>query len=227
MVNNDNVNISNLLISRPTRLLVDKWPEKMKLRLNRSRGRGKAVVDDEDSVDGMETAESGGAQEPGYGVKVQQICPNEPSWWISVIPEVVDSSQPRLCRRRFVRLIVLQMFQMASSSLVRYGKGQPEDGEGSAAVSSLCGEEEEQPSSSPVSPRSDAGEAETSAASGGAQSSEQLCALCHCGARSLLGQGELKLFKATPGFEARTEGRSHDDRSAAASQSGRSRGPER
>ncbi|KAL7879433.1 hypothetical protein SRHO_G00016870 [Serrasalmus rhombeus] len=84
----------------------------------------------------------------------------------------------------------------------------------------------EQPSSSPVSPHSEAGEAETSAASGGAQSSEQLCALCHCGARSLLGQGELKLFKATPGFEARTEGRSHGDRSAAASQSGRSRGPE-
>uniref|UniRef100_A0AAR2IYS0 [histone H3]-lysine(4) N-methyltransferase n=1 Tax=Pygocentrus nattereri TaxID=42514 RepID=A0AAR2IYS0_PYGNA len=106
------------------------------------------------------------------------------------------------------------------------GKGQPEDGEGSAAVSSLCGEEEEQPSSSPVSPHSEAGEAETSAASGGAQSSEQLCALCHCGARSLLGQGELKLFKATPGFEARTEGRSHGDRSAADSQSGRSRGPE-
>ncbi|XP_036452981.1 histone-lysine N-methyltransferase 2C isoform X2 [Colossoma macropomum] len=106
------------------------------------------------------------------------------------------------------------------------GKGQPEDAEGSAAVSSLCGEEEEQPSSSPVSPHSEAGEAETSAASGGAQSSEQLCAFCYCGARSLLGQGELKRFKATPGFEAGTEGRSHDDRSAAASQSGRSRGPE-
>ncbi|XP_049337977.1 histone-lysine N-methyltransferase 2C isoform X4 [Astyanax mexicanus] len=102
-------------------------------------------------------------------------------------------------------------------------KGQPEDAEGSTAVSSLGGEEEEQPSSPPASPRC---EAETSAACGGAQSSEQLCALCYCGARSLLGQGELKLFKATPGFQARTEGHDHDDKSAAASQSGRSKGLE-
>ncbi|XP_072544552.1 histone-lysine N-methyltransferase 2C isoform X3 [Salminus brasiliensis] len=102
-------------------------------------------------------------------------------------------------------------------------KGQPEDSEGGTAVSLLGGEEEEQPSSPTVSPRS---EAETSSACGGAPSSEQLCALCYCGARSLLGQGELKLFKATPGFQARTEGCNHDDKTAAASQSGRSKGPE-
>ncbi|KAI4898222.1 hypothetical protein NFI96_005840, partial [Prochilodus magdalenae] len=132
------------------------------------------------------------------------------------------------------------------------GKGQPEDAEGTTAVSSLCGEEEEQASSLPVSPHSDAGEAETSAAAEGTQSrtsqtqlskqvgvsklasfiaalsgaNEHLCGFCYCGTRSLLGQGELKLFKATPGFEAKTEGHDHDDKSAADSQSGKSRGPE-
>ncbi|XP_066537904.1 histone-lysine N-methyltransferase 2C isoform X2 [Hoplias malabaricus] len=134
----------------------------------KSRGRGKTVVEDEDSADGMETAESGSTQEPD-------------------------------------------------------AKGQLEEVEGSTAVSSLCGEEEEQPSSSLLSPRS---EAETSAATG-AQSSEQLCGLCYCGARSLLGQGELKLFKATPGFETRTEQCNHDDKNVATSQSGKSRDPER
>lgn len=67
---------------------------------------------------------------------------------------------------------------MAKSSLLKLvhptppfsdGKGQPEDTEGSTAVSSFCREEEEQPSSSPVSLDPEVEEAETSAASGGAQ----------------------------------------------------------
>ncbi|KAE8595665.1 hypothetical protein XENTR_v10015836 [Xenopus tropicalis] len=45
-------------------------------------------------------------------------------------------------------------------------------------------------------------ESERSTASVGVQAktSEQLCAFCYCGERSLLGQGELKLFRPTPGF---------------------------
>ncbi|XP_075683472.1 histone-lysine N-methyltransferase 2C isoform X3 [Rhinoderma darwinii] len=45
-------------------------------------------------------------------------------------------------------------------------------------------------------------ESEHSTASVGveAKSSEQLCAFCYCGERSLLGQGELKQFSSTPGF---------------------------
>ncbi|XP_075444004.1 histone-lysine N-methyltransferase 2C isoform X13 [Ascaphus truei] len=45
-------------------------------------------------------------------------------------------------------------------------------------------------------------ESERSTASVGveAKSSEQLCAFCYCGERSLLGQGELKQFSPTPGF---------------------------
>ncbi|XP_041421719.1 histone-lysine N-methyltransferase 2C isoform X3 [Xenopus laevis] len=45
-------------------------------------------------------------------------------------------------------------------------------------------------------------ESESSTASVGieAKTSEQLCAFCYCGERSLLGQGELKLFRPTPDF---------------------------
>ncbi|KAK1786788.1 hypothetical protein P4O66_017183, partial [Electrophorus voltai] len=58
---------------------------------------------------------------------------------------------------------------------------------------------------------------------------ERLCAFCYCGARSLLGQGELRLFKATPGCEAPPcrQGRTEEDGSTAAVQLGRPRGPER
>ncbi|XP_018124496.1 histone-lysine N-methyltransferase 2C isoform X3 [Xenopus laevis] len=45
-------------------------------------------------------------------------------------------------------------------------------------------------------------ESQSSTASVGveAKTSEQLCAFCYCGERSLLGQGELKLLRPTPGF---------------------------
>ncbi|KAM3929073.1 histone-lysine N-methyltransferase 2C isoform 3-T3 [Leptodactylus fuscus] len=54
----------------------------------------------------------------------------------------------------------------------------------------------------PVLQRSLSEESERSTASVGveAKSSEQLCALCYCGERSLLGQGELKQFNPTPDF---------------------------
>ncbi|XP_069814968.1 histone-lysine N-methyltransferase 2C isoform X6 [Dendropsophus ebraccatus] len=54
----------------------------------------------------------------------------------------------------------------------------------------------------PVLQRSPSQESEHSTASVGveARSSEQLCAFCYCGERSLLGQGELKQFSLTPDF---------------------------
>ncbi|XP_018408622.1 PREDICTED: histone-lysine N-methyltransferase 2C [Nanorana parkeri] len=54
----------------------------------------------------------------------------------------------------------------------------------------------------PILQRSLSVESEHSTASVGveAKSSEQLCAFCYCGERSLLGQGELKHFSPTPDF---------------------------
>ncbi|KAM4704791.1 histone-lysine N-methyltransferase 2C [Rhinophrynus dorsalis] len=54
----------------------------------------------------------------------------------------------------------------------------------------------------PALQRSLSEESELSTASVGveAKSSEQLCAFCYCGERSLLGQGELRQFNPTPGF---------------------------
>ncbi|KAM4687610.1 histone-lysine N-methyltransferase 2C [Discoglossus pictus] len=54
----------------------------------------------------------------------------------------------------------------------------------------------------PALQRSLSEESERSTASVGveAKTSEQLCAFCYCGERSLLGQGELKLFNPTPDF---------------------------
>ncbi|XP_069585854.1 histone-lysine N-methyltransferase 2C isoform X5 [Ranitomeya imitator] len=54
----------------------------------------------------------------------------------------------------------------------------------------------------PVLQRSPSEESEPATVSVGveARSSEQLCAFCYCGDRSLLGQGELKQFSPTPDF---------------------------
>ncbi|KAI5103767.1 histone-lysine N-methyltransferase 2C isoform X5, partial [Silurus meridionalis] len=123
----------------------------------KSRGRGKAVLEDEDSADGMDT---GGTQELG----VQQ-------------EDVEDVTTVSL----------------------------PGDGEEDVGPAPL------------VSPNPETEEAGTSAACGGAKSSERLCAFCYCGERSLLGQGELKLFKATLGCDPPLH-RNHDN-----SQSGRPR----
>ncbi|XP_060784206.1 histone-lysine N-methyltransferase 2C isoform X2 [Neoarius graeffei] len=134
----------------------------------KSRGRGKAVLEDEDSADGMDT---GGTQ------------------------ELSESSED--CRGV-----------------------QEEECEG-VATAYLPGDREEEVHPAPVvSPNPETEEAGTSAACGGAGSSERLCAFCYCGARSLLGQGELKLFKATPGCDPPLR-RNHDN-----SQSGRPRGLE-
>uniref|UniRef100_A0A8C1N5S8 [histone H3]-lysine(4) N-methyltransferase n=1 Tax=Cyprinus carpio TaxID=7962 RepID=A0A8C1N5S8_CYPCA len=60
--------------------------------------------------------------------------------------------------------------------------------------------------------------------------SEQLCAFCYCAGRSLLGQGDLKPFRVTPGYDpplpqsSAEEGHDRDDKSGAASKSGRHRG---
>ncbi|XP_077069572.1 histone-lysine N-methyltransferase 2C isoform X1 [Siphateles boraxobius] len=111
-------------------------------------------------------------------------------------------------------------------------KGQQEETEDASAVAvSAEGGEEEQPSS-PLPASSETGAAQTSSASGEAKSSEQICAFCYCGGRSLLGQGDLKPFRVTPGYDpplrqsSTEEGHDHDDKSGAASQSGRHRGPE-
>ncbi|GAA6082733.1 histone-lysine N-methyltransferase 2C isoform X1, partial [Tachysurus ichikawai] len=129
-----------------------------------SRGRGKAVLEDDDSADGMDT---GGTQELDCRGVQQEECEG-----------VVTASLPR-------------------------------------------DREEEVCPAPTLSPNLETEEAETSTACGGAKSSERLCAFCYCGARSLLGQGELKLFKATPGCDPSFR-RSHDN-----SQSGRPRGLER
>ncbi|XP_062849822.1 histone-lysine N-methyltransferase 2C isoform X2 [Trichomycterus rosablanca] len=103
------------------------------------------------------------------------------------------------------------------------GNVQPEEGDGggaAAASPSADGEEEERPAPALSPGREETAEAGTPAASGEAKSSERLCAFCYRGARSLLGQGELKLFKPTPGYQPPPH-RNHDD-----SQSGRPRGPE-
>ncbi|KAM8728163.1 histone-lysine N-methyltransferase 2C isoform 1-T1 [Acanthopagrus schlegelii] len=59
----------------------------------------------------------------------------------------------------------------------------------------------------PSSPLAQSPPAESSAgpsvlASRDVKSSERLCAFCYCGGRSLLGQGELRVFSTTPQFEA-------------------------
>uniref|UniRef100_A0A3B3RDZ3 Uncharacterized protein n=1 Tax=Paramormyrops kingsleyae TaxID=1676925 RepID=A0A3B3RDZ3_9TELE len=65
--------------------------------------------------------------------------------------------------------------------------GQPTEGSGEPAIS---------PSTPPQHPEP---EPWAESASSEARGSEQLCALCHCGARSLLGQGELRWFGPQPG----------------------------
>ncbi|XP_059358418.1 histone-lysine N-methyltransferase 2C-like isoform X3 [Carassius carassius] len=107
-------------------------------------------------------------------------------------------------------------------------KGQQEE---TADASAVAVSEEEQ-SSSPLPASPETGAAQTSSASGEAKSSEQLCAFCYCAGRSLLGQGDLKPFRVTPGYDptlpqsSAEEGHDRDDKSGAASQSGRTRGPE-
>uniref|UniRef100_A0A9J8DKI8 [histone H3]-lysine(4) N-methyltransferase n=1 Tax=Cyprinus carpio carpio TaxID=630221 RepID=A0A9J8DKI8_CYPCA len=143
----------------------------------KNRGRGKALVEDEDSTDGMETAETGSTQET-------------------------------------------------------VTKGEQEETAGASAMAASAEGEEEEQSSSPLPASPETGAAQTSSASGEAKSSEQLCAFCYCAGRSLLGQGDLKPFRVTPGYDpplpqsSTEEGHDRDDKSGAASQSGRQRGPE-
>ncbi|RXN27847.1 histone-lysine N-methyltransferase 2C-like protein [Labeo rohita] len=111
-------------------------------------------------------------------------------------------------------------------------KGQQEETAGASAVAVSAEGEEEEQSSSPLPASPETGAAQTSSASGEAKSSEQLCAFCYCGGRSLLGQGDLKPFRGTPGYDpplpqsSAEDGHDRDDKSGAASQSGRHRGPE-
>ncbi|XP_016320042.1 histone-lysine N-methyltransferase 2C [Sinocyclocheilus anshuiensis] len=143
----------------------------------KNRGRGKALVEDEDSTDGMETAETGSTQET-------------------------------------------------------VTKGEQEETAGASAVAVSAEGEEEEQLSSPLPASPETGAAQTSSASGEAKSSEQLCAFCYCAGRSLLDQGDLKPFRVTPGYDpplpqsSTEEGHDRDDKTGAASQSGRHRGPE-
>ncbi|XP_041102786.1 histone-lysine N-methyltransferase 2C-like isoform X5 [Polyodon spathula] len=105
----------------------------------KSRSRGKVSVDDEDSMDGVETAET-------------------------------------------------------ESAVETETKEQPVENEGIPAA--------EEKLSSPGLHRSVSEESAGALASAASQtkSSEQLCAFCNCGERSLLGQGELKQFSPSPGY---------------------------
>lgn len=111
-------------------------------------------------------------------------------------------------------------------------KGQQEETEDASAMAVSAEGEEEEQSSSPLPASSKTGAAQTSSASGEAKSSEQLCAFCYCGGRSLLGQGDLKPFRVTPGYDppprqsSTEEVHDHSDKTGAASQSGRQRGLE-
>ncbi|XP_036437673.1 histone-lysine N-methyltransferase 2C isoform X1 [Colossoma macropomum] len=60
----------------------------------------------------------------------------------------------------------------------------------------------DEPALSPLFQRSVSEDSAGSSASttGNAKTREKLCAFCYCGERSLLGQGELKLFGPTPGY---------------------------
>ncbi|XP_041698132.1 histone-lysine N-methyltransferase 2C isoform X5 [Coregonus clupeaformis] len=70
------------------------------------------------------------------------------------------------------------------------------------------GEGEEKPSSPHVqSPHTgEAAEPSGVVTNRGAKSSEQLCAFCYCGGRSLLGQGDLRVFDSKPGHERNATG---------------------
>ncbi|XP_029102170.1 histone-lysine N-methyltransferase 2C isoform X4 [Scleropages formosus] len=113
----------------------------------KSRSRGKATADDEDSLDGMETGETEITQEAG----------------------------------------------------TKEAQG---DGEGGEDSQSAEGPDEDKPCS-PLFQRSvslDSAGSVAFAADDAGSSREKLCAFCYCGERSLLGQGELKLFGPTPGY---------------------------
>ncbi|XP_070989710.1 histone-lysine N-methyltransferase 2C-like isoform X2 [Oncorhynchus clarkii lewisi] len=70
------------------------------------------------------------------------------------------------------------------------------------------GEGEEKPSSPQVqSPQTcEAAELSGPITNRGVKSSEQLCAFCYCGSRSLLGQGDLQVFDSSPGHERNATG---------------------
>ncbi|XP_040290054.1 histone-lysine N-methyltransferase 2C isoform X1 [Bufo bufo] len=81
----------------------------------------------------------------------------------------------------------------------------------------------------PVLQRSPSEESEPSTASVGveAKSSEQLCAFCYCGERSLLGQGELKQYSPTPDFllpwQTLTENKDHNGSTGTCKPTGKSK----
>ncbi|XP_069047073.1 histone-lysine N-methyltransferase 2C isoform X5 [Lepisosteus oculatus] len=109
----------------------------------KSRSRGKASVDDEDSMDGVETAEMENF------VETEAKEPPAESDGVQSAESTGEEKPPS------------PVLQRSAS-------------EESAGSSALAADE--------------------------AKSSEQLCAFCYCGERSLLGQGELKLFVPTPGY---------------------------
>ncbi|XP_030629549.1 histone-lysine N-methyltransferase 2C [Chanos chanos] len=115
-------------------------------------------------------------------------------------------------------------------------KEQQEQSEGTAAVG-VSGEEEEKPSSPHLSSiQTEETEESSSSAPGEAKSSERLCAFCNCGGRSLLGQGDLRAFEATPvhirpadhkqSTRNSQADRDHGDKSGNGNESERHKGPE-
>ncbi|KAL4630959.1 histone-lysine N-methyltransferase 2C [Arapaima gigas] len=132
----------------------------------KSRSRGKATADDEDSLDGMETGETESAQE-------------------------------------------------AETKEAQGDSGDGEDGQSAEGP-------DEDKSCSPLFQRSvslDSAGSVAFATEDARSSREKLCAFCYCGERSLLGQGELKLFGPTPGYvplhirNRRASSENDDDRS--------------
>ncbi|XP_063075726.1 histone-lysine N-methyltransferase 2C isoform X2 [Engraulis encrasicolus] len=87
----------------------------------------------------------------------------------------------------------------AASQEIEPKDQQQEMGEGAMSSAAGDGEGEGEGEDSPALPLNQAEEAAASSASasGLTKSSEQLCAFCYCGGRSLLGQGDLRTFEAT------------------------------
>ncbi|XP_019734515.1 histone-lysine N-methyltransferase 2C isoform X5 [Hippocampus comes] len=116
--------------------------------INKGRNRGRAIMDEEDSMDGTEIAESIGPQDTETEIQAGETV------------EVVSSDVP--------------------------------EEDTSSPPPPPC-----PPPPPAQSPPHDTLAGPSVPASRGVQSSERLCAFCYCGTRSLLGQGELRVFSTT------------------------------
>lgn len=128
---------------------------------------------------------------------------------VSTAPLSVPSTKPKKKSRSRGRAVleddeVVETTESAepTASQEIEPKEQQEMGEGAMlAAGDREGEGEGEGEDSPALPLNQTQEeaaAPSASASGLTKSSEQLCAFCYCGGRSLLGQGDLRTFEATP-----------------------------